>query len=118
MRSTSLACALSLLSLVLLTGCKSKHVVAAVRNQTGATVTLVELDYPSASFGKESLASGTEYDYSFKILGSGATKVLWTDAAHQAHTVDGPELDEGQAGSLVVTLEPGGKAVWEKNLAP
>src|ERR1700677_3597703 len=88
----AMTCALALIALC---GCASKYVQAAVRNQTGGAVTLVEVDYPSASFGKETLAAGAEYDYRFKIQGSGPTKVLWTDAEQKQHEVAGPKLEEG-----------------------
>lgn len=107
---------LGTLSLLIASGCASKYVQAAVRNQTGGAVTLVEVDYPSASFGKETLASGAEYDYRFKILGSGPTKVLWTDSQHQQHEVAGPNLDEGQQGTLVVTLTQNA-ASWDLHLS-
>jgi len=104
-------------SLVMLAGCHSAFVEADVKNATGAAVSLVEVDYPSASFGTESLAAGATYHYRFKILGDGATKVLWTDAAHRDHSAGGPVLKEGQEGALVVTIV-GEKAVWETKLRP
>jgi hypothetical protein len=100
-----------------LAGCHSHYVAAEVVNASGAAVSLVEVDYPSASFGTESLAAGARYSYRFKILGSGATKVLWTDAKLVEHSVAGPVLQEGQEGSLVVRIE-GEKAVWETKLKP
>lgn len=98
-----------------LTGCRSAYVEADVRNATGDQITLVEVDYPSASFGKELLADGATYHYRFKILGSGATKVSWTDAVHHEHSVPGPELHEGEEGHLTVTLS-GRTAVWDSQL--
>jgi hypothetical protein len=92
-------------------------VSATVVNDTGAAVSLVEVDYPSASFGKESLAAGAAYPYRFKILGSGATKVEWTDAARKDHTATGPQLQEGQEGQLTITLTPTG-AQWDARLKP
>jgi len=109
---TAAACSLALMAVC---GCASKYVQAAVRNQTGGAVTLVEVDYPSASFGKETLIAGGEYDYRFKILGSGPTKVLWTDAGRKQHEVTGPRLEEGQQGSMVVTLTQSG-ASWDLQL--
>ncbi len=99
-----------------LAGCKSKYVAAVVRNDSGAKVTVVEVDYPSASFGTDVLAAGAEYDYRFKILGDGATKVLWLDAAGKQHSVSGPDLLEGEQGPLVVTLKADGSAVWESKV--
>jgi hypothetical protein len=104
-----------LAAVVLVAGCKSPYVSASVKNDTGAAVTLVEVDYPSASFGRESLAAGAVYPYRFKILGSGATKVSWTDAARKAHTADGPDLHEGQQGQFGITLTPTG-AQWSEQL--
>ena len=98
-------------------GCKSPYVNATVKNDTGATVTLVEVDYPSASFGRESLAAGVAYPYRFKILGSGTTKVSWTDAERKQHASTGPELHEGQHGQLEITLTPTG-AQWSQQLTP
>jgi hypothetical protein len=103
--------------LVSAAGCKSPYVSATVKNDTGAGVTLVEVDYPSASFGRESLAAGAVYPYRFKVLGSGATKVSWTDAQRKQHTASGPELHEGQQGSLLITLTPAG-AQWSPHLTP
>jgi hypothetical protein len=107
--------ALGLVGIVLVGGCKSPYVSVTVKNETGAAVTLVEVDYPSASFGRESLAAGAVYPYRFKIQGSGATKVSWTDAARKQHTGTGPDLHEGQQGQLAITLTPTG-AQWSEQL--
>jgi hypothetical protein len=107
--------ALGLVGIALVGGCKSPYVSVTVKNETGAAVTLVEVDYPSASFGRESLAAGAAYPYRFKILGSGATKVSWTDAARKQHAGTGPDLHEGQQGQLAITLTPTG-AQWSEQL--
>ncbi len=98
--------------MVVLGGCRSSFVEADVRNATATPVSLVEVDYPSASFGKESLGAGATYHYRFKIQGDGATKILWTDMAQKEHTVSGPVLKEGQQGPLTVTIT-GDSAVWD-----
>lgn len=98
-------------------GCKSPYVNASVQNDTGGAITLIEVDYPSASFGRESLAAGAVYPYRFKILGSGTTKVSWTDAAHKQHSATGPELHEGQHGPLTITLTSTG-VQWDAQLTP
>jgi hypothetical protein len=103
--------------LVGMSGCASKYVEAVVKNDTGAAITLVEVDYPSASFGTETLAPGAEYHYRFKILGSGPTKVVWTDAARKEHSVAGPELLEGEQGRLIVTLS-GDSALFGADVKP
>jgi hypothetical protein len=104
-----------LAGLICLAGCRSPYVEADVINATAAPVSLVEVDYPSASFGVGSLAAGATFHYRFKILGSGATKVLWTDTERHDHSVAGPPLHEGQEGTLSVTIS-GGTAQWNVQL--
>ena len=103
------------LTLAVLTGCHSHYVSIDVHNTTNKPITLVEVDYPTASFGVDTLAAGATYHYRFKILGDGPTKILWTDAAQQPHTVPGPALTEGQEGTLAATITPT-TATWQSNL--
>src|ERR1700678_1188709 len=83
-----------------LTGCHSAHIDTTISNRTAAVLTLIEVDYPSASFGVQTLAPGQDFHYRFKVLGTGPTSVLWTDAAHQDHKAAGPSLKESDEGSL------------------
>ena len=96
----------------MVSGCHSPYVQADVKNVSGATVNLVELDYPSASFGIQSLAPGANFHYRFKILGSGEMQILWTDTADKQHTVKGPSLYEGLQGPMTVTIT-GTTATWD-----
>ena len=114
--STRLGAVAASVILLALCGCHSSYVAATVRNASGGPVTLLEVDYPSASFGPGSLADGASFNYRFKILGSGSTKVLWTDAAHKEHNVAGPELHEGEEGPLLVTLTHAGQATWDSQV--
>ncbi len=107
-----------LAGLVMLVGCHSAYVEAVVRNGTAAPISLVEVDYPSASFGTQDLAPGAEYKYRFKVLGSGKVKMLWTtDARHAEQHSEGPELKEGDEGSMRVTLTPAG-VQWDAKVGP
>ena len=107
--------ALAAVALAILTGCHSHYVSIDIHNTTPTPITLVEVDYPTASFGVDTLAAGATYHYRFKILGSGPTKILWTDAAQQQHTVAGPSLTEGQEGTLTTIITPT-TATWQSNL--
>lgn len=98
-----------------LLGCHSAYIQADVKNGTGAPVSVLEVDYPSASFGTQSLAAGATFRYRFKILGEGPLKVSWTDAAGHDHTSTGPGVSEGQEGALTVTLGPR-TAGWDLRL--
>jgi len=116
MRGASLLCGLVLVVAVGLSGCRSRYVEATVHNGSGAAVTVVEVDYPSASFGKELLADGADYHYRFKVQGDGPLKVLWTDKGNQDHSVAGPQLQEGDEGTLGVTIGAA-DAAWNLKVA-
>lgn len=88
-------------------GCHSAFVDAVVRNHTQKPISLLELDYPSASFGTQTLAPGSDFRYKFKVLGSGVTKLSWTGPTETQIQTSGPDLAEGDEGSLTVTVEPG-----------
>ena len=101
--------------LLLLSGCHSAFVAAELTNDTASPLSVVEVDYPSASFGTQSLAPGATFRYRFKILGSGPTKLTYTDLKGQEHTATGPALQEGLQGSLAIRISPAGVA-WEPRL--
>lgn len=103
--SFSLAMLGSLLSTA---GCHSPYISATVSNQTSQRIELLEVDYPSASFGTQDLAPGSDFHYRFKVLGSGRMKILYTDGLHQDHKSDGPLLAEGAEGLLSITITPAG----------
>ena len=103
------------LVVVLGTGCHSAFVDAVVKNETAAPVSLVEVDYPSASFGTQTLAPGQEYHYRFKVQGSGTLKLLWTDTKQQEHTVNGPEMHENAEGGLRIVITQNG-VEWQPKL--
>ena len=94
--------------LLAITGCHSAYVEATVQNRTTTPVSLLELDYPSASFGTQSLAPGQDFKYRFKVLGAGDAKLLFTDATRKEHTAPGPPLTEGDEGPLTATITPTG----------
>jgi hypothetical protein len=100
------------LSLIAITGCRSPYVATTVSNRTTQPIALVEVDYPSASFGTENLAPGADFHYRFKVLGSGSMKLLYTDSTHQDHKSDGPFLKEGAQGTLAIVIADTG-VTWQ-----
>jgi hypothetical protein len=105
--------ALALLtSLTAATGCHSAYVEATVSNHTDKPIELLEVDYPSASFGTQNLAPGADFHYRFKVLGSGSMKLLYTDSTHQDHKSDGPFLKEGAEGPLAIAITSTG-IIWQ-----
>ena len=103
----------------LLTGCHSYRVDATVENRTGSAIELLEVDYPSASFGVDSLANGASYHYRFQVRGDGPVKVQYTETAgHQLWQKTGPEIFERQEGRIEIVLLPGGKTEFHPVLSP
>ena len=106
--STSKLALCILLALSSLTGCHSAYIDATVSNRTAAPISLVQVEYPSASFGTQTIAAGADFHYRFKILGSGPMKITWTDSREHEQKSVGPTLQEGTEGALAVTLSPDG----------
>lgn len=99
-----------------LTACKSAFINASVVNQTGGTVSELEVSYPSASFGTNEIAPGATYLYHFELIGNGPIKASWTDAAKKPHQSTGPTVVEGTRGTLRITLQADGTAAWQPDL--
>jgi len=94
-------------------GCKpSPYVRTTITNSSGDNLQQVELDYPSASFGRDKIAAGAVYAYRFKILGRGKPKLQFLDSAGKPHQAEGPELHEGQAGTLDIRIAPAYSVAW------
>jgi hypothetical protein len=97
-------------------GCHSYHVETAVENRTGGEIQLLEVDYPSASFGSDHLAEDGVYRYRIQLRGDGPLKVQYTGADGKQVQITGPNLVERQEGSLQIVLLPGGKAEFHPDL--
>ncbi|CAN5659111.1 hypothetical protein BH10ACI4_BH10ACI4_13220 [soil metagenome] len=95
-----------------LAGCHSAYVEATVSNRTAAPITLIEVAYPSASFGTQNLAPGADFHYRFKVLGSGPMKVTYTDSSRKEHVFPGPGLNEDAEGPLTIVITPD-KVEWK-----
>jgi hypothetical protein len=96
--------------------CHSYHIDATIENRTGSPVQLLEVDYPSASFGIDSLASGATFRYRFQVRGSGPLKLSYTSADGKQVQITGPALAERQQGQLEIVLLPGAKAEFHPQL--
>ena len=99
-------------------GCHSYHVDTTVENRTGAAIQLLEVDYPSASFGVGSLAAGAAFHYRIQLRSSGPVKVQYTAGDGHPAQIEGPVLAEGQQGQLQIVLLPGGKVDFHPQLTP
>jgi hypothetical protein len=107
-----------LLGLITATGCHSYHIDATVENHTGTAIKLLEVDYPSASFGKDVLAAGDVFHYRIQLRGNGPLKVQFTSGDGRLAQIDGPSVAELQEGTLRIVLLPGGRAEFFPQLSP
>jgi hypothetical protein len=84
-----------------------------VRNQ-GPDIHQLEVDYPSASFGRDVVASGDSFNYPPKLIGSGPVKVTFNDSAGKSHTATGPTVQEGMRKNLVISIGEDEGVVFEE----
>lgn len=98
-------------------GCHSYHIETTVENRTGGTIQLLEVDYPSASFGANSLAAGAVFPYRIQLRGNGLLRVQYTGSDGRQAQIEGPALTEPQEGQIEIVLLPGGKAEFHPHLA-
>jgi hypothetical protein len=103
--------------LAALAGCHSFHIDTTVENRSGAAIQLLEVDYPSASFGTGSIAAGADFHYRFQVRGSGPIKLQYTAGSSHVEKT-GPALAEHQEGRLEIVLLPGGQVDFHPQLTP
>lgn len=101
-----------------LAACKSDWVNASIENQSGQPIRELEIDYPSASFGADSLAPGATMHYRFQIRGSGPLHVQYSIPGGKSAHADGPNLKEHQHGQVTIRLLPLGKVQFLPALQP
>jgi hypothetical protein len=104
--------------LIVAAGCHSYHIEATVENRTGATITLLEVDYPTASFGADTLAVDQAFHHRIQTRDSGPISVQYTAGHGRQVVVTGPTLYEKQEGSIEIVLLPNGKAEFHPALSP
>jgi hypothetical protein len=100
-----------------LPGCRSAYVQTAIVNHTGGTVHVIEVDYPSASFGTQQIAPNQTFNYRFKVQGSGPVQISYTGDHDDSHSASGPTLKESEQGSLIITLQTNGRVTWTPNIS-
>jgi hypothetical protein len=100
-----------------ITGCRSYHVEVTVENRTGAAIQLLEVDYPSASFGADALAAEGRLNYRIQVRGTGPIKIQYKAAGGTQQQTSSLSLAEGDEGRLQIVLLPDGKAEFTPQLS-
>jgi hypothetical protein len=100
-------------ALLMASGCsRSQFVSATIENDTAEKLSIIEIDYPNASFGVSVLAPHASYSYRFKPQGTGALQLSYTDGTGKPHSAAGPQVHEGQGGRISVHIEDHAKDTW------
>src|SRR5579884_1407264 len=85
-------------------GCsKPRYIDTMVRNESGAELRTVEVDYPGGSFGTTRIAAGASFHYRFKPLHTGGTKLLYSEGGKEL-TFAGPDLKESVGGTMQIVV--------------
>ena len=106
------------LMLVWAVGCHSHHIDVTVENRTGEAIQLLEVDYPSASFGADKLAAGEILRYRIMVRGNGPLKLEYARSGGRQTQITGTSLTERQEGHIQIVLLPDGTARFYPKLAP
>lgn len=99
-----------------LSACRSAFVETTLHNNGDTPMRLIEIDYPSASFGTQMLAPQAVYHYRFKVQGSGAITLSYTGADGKTHSATGPTLYEDSYGSLTIVVDDRNNVSWTERL--
>jgi len=96
--------ALALVPLIALAGCRAHVVKISLTNTSAQPIKTIIVDYPNATFGKDTLAPGETYFSLIKPLDQGPIKVRFTDAQGATHTYQSISLQQGDDGSVNIKL--------------
>lgn len=87
-----------------LAGCRAHVVKISLINTSAEPIKTIIVDYPSATFGKDSLAPRETYFSLIKPVDKGPIKVRFTDAQGGNHAYESISLQQGDDGSVNIKL--------------
>jgi hypothetical protein len=96
--------ALVLMLVLAATGCRSRVIRVSLTNTSELPLSAIVVDYPSATFGVNTLAPGKTFEYTIKPVNSGALKIQFTNANGKVHAVTGPDVKKGQEGTIAIRI--------------
>jgi hypothetical protein len=94
----------ALVFLIALAGCRAHVVKISLTNTSSQPIKTIIVDYPDATFGKDTLAPGETYFSLIKALDHGPIKVRFTDAQGANHAYESISLQQGDDGSVNIRL--------------
>jgi len=87
-----------------LSGCRAHVVKISLTNTSAQPIRTIIVDYPNATFGKDTLAPGETYFSLIKPVDHGPIKVRFTDAQGANHSYESISLQQGDDGSVSIKL--------------
>ncbi len=100
----SLRLVVAIFSALWLSGCRAHVVKISMTNTSAQPIKTIIVDYPSATFGKDTLAPGETYFSLIKPVDHGPIKVRFTDAQGVNHAYESISLQQGDDGSVNIKL--------------
>jgi hypothetical protein len=93
-----------LIILLALAGCRARVVKISLTNTSAQPLKTIIVDYPNATFGKDTLGPGETYFSLIKPLDQGPIKVRFTDAQGVNHAYQSISLQQGDDGTVNIRL--------------
>jgi hypothetical protein len=100
----SLRFATTLIFVIAMAGCRAHVVKISLTNTSAQPIKTIIVDYPNATFGKDTLAPGESYFSLIKPVDHGPIKVMFTDAQGGRHAYQSISLQQGDDGSVNIKL--------------
>jgi len=96
--------AVTLLFVIAMAGCRAHVVKISLTNTSAEPIKTIIVDYPSATFGKDTLAPRETYFSLIKPVDKGPIKVRFTDAQGVSHVYQSTSLEPGDDGWVDIKL--------------
>ncbi|HEY2114132.1 MAG TPA: hypothetical protein VGJ51_03535 [Candidatus Angelobacter sp.] len=93
-----------LVFVIAMAGCRAHVVKISLTNTSTEPIKTIIVDYPTATFGKDTLAPRETYFSLVKPVDKGPIKVRFTDAQGTTHTYQSIALQLGDDGSVDIKL--------------
>ncbi len=100
----SLRFTVALVFVMAMAGCRAHVVKISLTNTSAGPIRTIIVDYPTATFGKDTLAPRETYFSLVKPVDKGPIKVRFTDAQGVSHTYESVSLEPGDDGSVDIKL--------------